>query len=61
MRTNLVSCLRSSLNNFGCKSVYNFNSKDGFCPAFADTWLQLIMGQEKCHGTQAETFSGVQA
>ena len=23
----------------------------GFCPAFTDTWLRLIMGQEGCHGT----------
>ena len=33
----------------------------GFCPAFTDTWLRLIMGQEGCHGTEAEVFSGVQA
>ncbi len=33
----------------------------GFCPAFTDTWLRLIMSQEGCHGTTAEIFSGVQA
>ena len=33
----------------------------GFCPAFTDTLLRLIMGQEGCHGTEAEVFSGIQA
>ena len=33
----------------------------GFCPAFTDTLLRLIMSQEECHGTEAEVFSGVQA
>jgi hypothetical protein len=32
----------------------------GFCPAFTDTWLRLIMGQEGCHGiTTTEVFSRV--
>jgi hypothetical protein len=35
--------------------------REGFCPAFTDTWLRLIMGQEGCHGTEAKVFSGVQA
>ena len=25
------------------------------CPIFTDTWLRLILGQEGCHGTAAET------
>jgi hypothetical protein len=33
----------------------------GFNPAFTDTLLRLIMGQEGCHGTTAEVFSRVQA
>jgi hypothetical protein len=32
----------------------------GFCPAFTDTELRLIMGQEGCHGNTTEKFGRVQ-
>jgi hypothetical protein len=40
---------------------YVFHSQEGFCPAFPDTALRLIMSQEGCHGTETKGFSGVQA
>jgi len=44
-----------SANGFLTKSGY---CTGGFCPAFPDTSLRLILGQERCHGTKAEVFSG---
>jgi hypothetical protein len=51
--------MRGKANDLG-RNIY-VPTGEGFNPAFTDTLLRLIMGQEGCHGTTAEVFSRVQA